>query len=208
LPVDWKRLQAALQQSREGHNLQALAVYSSLMQNAETDGDRAAIVLGEASCYSQLGNVEKARELLRSAKDYARADRIVLSQVELSEASLFAQEKRYDVACEKFAAVKSEYQDLLVRDEHKDFALELDSRFGCALVDAGRFNDAILILRDILKHDQLEDKQRAQVFFSLALMRTGNSAEAQPLLFEAARGPNAELSETALEYLSEIETAQ
>ena len=117
--MDWKRLQAALQQSREGHNLQALALYSSLMPDAETDSDRAAIVFGEASCYSQLGNVAKASELLRSAKDYARADRIALSQVELSEASLFAQEKRYDVACEKFAAVKSEYQDLLVQDEHK-----------------------------------------------------------------------------------------
>lgn len=60
MPVDWKRLQAALQQSREGHNLQALAIYSSLMQDAETDSDRVAIVLGEASCYSQLGNVEKS----------------------------------------------------------------------------------------------------------------------------------------------------
>ena len=94
--------------------------------------------------------------------------------------------------------MKSEYQDLLVRAEYKDFALELDSRFGCALVDAGRFNEAIPILREILKCDQLEDRQRVQVFFSVALMRTGNSAEAQPLLFEAARGPNAELRETAL----------
>jgi len=33
-------------------------------------------------------------------------------------------------------------------------------------------------------------------------------AEAQPILFETAKGANAELSPTALEYLSEIETAQ
>jgi tetratricopeptide (TPR) repeat protein len=208
LSVDWNVLHSALQQSRDGHNLKALAVLSTLMQDAETDSDRAAIVLGESSCYSQLENVAKSRELLELAKAYAKADRVVMSQVVLSEASLYAQEKKYDLACEKFAEVKSEYQDLLVQPEHEDFALELASRLGCALVDAGRFSEAVPIFREVFKRSELEDKQRLQVFFSVALMRSGNAAEAQPLLFEAARGSNTELSQTALEYLSEIETAQ
>ena len=208
MTLDWKRLGAALQKSREGHNLQALADFSSLMQDAETDTDRAAIMLGEASCYSQLGNVARSKELLQSAKNYARADRAVLSQVELSEASLYAQEKKYDLACERFAAVRAEYSDLLVQPEHDDFALELDSRLGCALVDARRYSEAVQIFKNIFNRNELDDKQRLQVFFSVALMRSGNLAEAQSLLFEAARGANAELSQTALEYLSEIKMAQ
>jgi tetratricopeptide (TPR) repeat protein len=208
MSVDWNELQAALQQSRDGHNLKALAVLSRLMQDAETDSDRAAIVLGEASCHSQLGNVTKSRELLASAKTYAQGDRIAMSQVALSEASLYAQEKQYDLACEKFASVKSEYRDLLVQPEHDDFALELDSQLGCALVDAGSFSEAVLIFREIFKREQLDDKQRLQLFFGVALMRTGQSSEAQTLLFAAAKGKDAELSQRALECLSEIEPTQ
>jgi tetratricopeptide (TPR) repeat protein len=208
LPVDWNLVQSALQQSRDGHHLKALSILAALMQDAETDSDRAAIVLGEGSCYSQLENTAKARERLEVAKTYAKADRLAMSQVALSEASLYAQEKKYDLACEKFTELKSEYHDLLVQPEHEDFALELDSRLGCALVDAGRHREAVSIFREIFERSGLEDKQRLQVFFGTALMRSGNAAEAQAVLFEAAKGKSAELSKTALEYLSEIETAQ
>jgi tetratricopeptide (TPR) repeat protein len=208
LSVDWNVFHSALQQSRDGHNLKALGVLSALMLDAETDSDRAAIVLGEASCYSQLENVAKSRERLELAKTYVKADRAVMSQVALSEASLYAQEKKYDLASEKFTEVKSEYHDLLVKPEHEDFALELDSRLGCALVDAGKYSEAVPIFRELFKRNELEDKQRLQVFFGLALMRSGKAGEAQSLLFEAAKGSNAELSQTASGYLSEIETAQ
>lgn len=208
MPVNWNLVQSALQQSRDGHNLKALSVLSALMQDAETDSDRAAIVLGEASCFSQLENVAKSRERLQVAKTYAKADRAVMSQVALSEASLYAQEKKYDLACAKFTELKSEYRDLLVQPEHEDFALELDSRLGCALVDAGRYSEAVSIFREIFERSELEDKQRLQVFFGTALMRSGNAAEAQAVLFEAAKGKSAELSRTALEHLAEIESAQ
>ena len=130
-----------------------------------------------------------------------------MSQVALSEASLYAQEKKYDLACEKFVEVKSEYQDLLAQPEHEDFALELASRLSCALVDAGKYCEAVPIFREVFERIELEDKQRLQVFFGVALMRSGNAAEAQAVLFEAAKGKS-QLSKTALEYLSEIETAQ
>jgi hypothetical protein len=65
---------------------------------------------------------------LKSAKIYAQGNRTVFSQVALAEASLDAQSKDYELACEKFASLKSEYHDLLVQPEHDDFALELDSR--------------------------------------------------------------------------------
>ncbi len=206
MSVDWNVFHSALQLSRDGHNLKALSVLSALMQDAATDIDRAAIALGKASCYSQIGNVAKSRELLDSAKTYAQGDRAVMSQVVLSQASLHAQEKQYEIASEEFTRLKSEYQDVLA--EHEDFALELDSRLGCALVDAGKYSEAVPIFREIFKRNELEDKQHLQVFFSVALMRSGKAAEALPLLFEAAKGTNVELSQTALGYLTEIETAR
>jgi tetratricopeptide (TPR) repeat protein len=155
-----------------------------------------------------MGDVTKARELLQSAKDYAKTNREALSQIELSEASLYAQEKKLDLACERFAAVKSEYQDILAHPDGWNFALELNSRLACALVDGGRYDEAVPIFREIFKRGELEDKQRLQVYFGVALIRSGDAGEAQSLLFEAARGANAQLCQTALKYLSKIKTTQ
>jgi thioredoxin-like negative regulator of GroEL len=88
LVVDWSAVAAALQHSRNGNHLKTIEVFSSLITEAESDRDRAAIVLGEATCYAQLGDLAKSRELLESAKGYAQADRDVLSQVELAEGAL------------------------------------------------------------------------------------------------------------------------
>ena len=59
--------------------------------------------------------------------------------------------------------------------ENDDFALELDSRLGCALVDAGKYSEAVPIFREIFKRNELEEKQRLQVFYGVALIRSWNS---------------------------------
>jgi hypothetical protein len=46
------------------------------------------------------------------------------------------------------------------------------------------------------------------VYFSVALARTGHFSEAQVLLFEAAKGKDAALCQTALEYLARFEKVQ
>ena len=205
MSIDWNVVASALHDSRDGHSLKALAILSGLMSEAESDIDRAVILLGESSCYAQLGNIGKSRELLESARTYSQGSRVVLSQVSLAEASIDAQCKDYKLACEKFASLKSEYHDLLVQTEHDDFSVELDSRYACALVDAGEFSAAVSLFRNLFERDGLEDRQRLQVYFSVALWRLGHTGEAQSLLFEAAKGQDTALSQTALEYLAEID---
>ena len=124
--------------------------------DAESDSDRAAIILGEASCYSQLGDLVKSRELLELAKVHAQGDRNVLSQVDFAEASLYALKKDCELACERFLSLKSKYHDLLT--ENDDFASELDSRLACALVDAGKYTEAVPIFEALFQREQLEDK--------------------------------------------------
>ena len=128
-----------------------------------------------------------------------------MSQVVLAEASIDAQCKDYKLACGKFASLKSEYHDLLGQTEHDDFLVELDSRYACALVDAGEFSTSVPLFRKLFERDELEDRQRLQVYFSLALWRLGHAGEAQSLLFEAAKGKDTTLSQTALDYLAEID---
>jgi tetratricopeptide (TPR) repeat protein len=204
LPVDWKIFDTALQESRNGNRLKAISTLSALLSAAETNSDRAAILLGQSSCYSQAKNIVKSRELLESAKMCAQEDREVLSQVAMSEASLYALDGEHHLACEKFASVKSKYKDLLAQPQNDDFAMELDSRHACALYEAGNCVEAIQLFEELFKREKLEDKQRLQVFFAFALIRTGRFSEAQPLLFEAMAGADPSLAQTASDYLSKI----
>jgi tetratricopeptide (TPR) repeat protein len=204
LSVDWKVCETALQQSRDGNHLKAIAALSALLSDAESNSDRAAILLGQSSCYSQAGNIVKSRELIESAKMYAQEDRELMSQIAMSEGSLYEQNDEHDLACEQYASVKSEYKDLLARPENDDFAVELDSRLACALYEANRYSEAIQLFEGLFKREKVEDKQRLQVFLALSLIQTRRVSEAQPLLFEAMTGSDPSLAQTASDYLLKI----
>ena len=120
----------------------------------------------------------------------------------MSEGSLLAQDKQYESACAKLALVKAEYADLLAQPENEDFALELNSRLACTLVDAGKYSDAIQCFYELFTHDRLDDKQRLQLYFGVALLRAGKLSEAQPHLFEAMLGSDPGLAQSASDYLS------
>lgn len=203
LAVDWSAVDSAMQQSYEGNHLQAIATLSALLSDCDSNRDRAAILLSQSSCYSRLQNIAKSRELLEAAKMCAIDHRDLLSQVEMSEGSLFSLNHEHEAACEKFFHVKAEYADLLSEPENGDFALELDSRLACSLVDAGKFSEAIRLFQELFKRDSLEDKQRLHFFFGVALLRTGKASEAKQHLFEASKGSDPELARSASEYLLE-----
>jgi tetratricopeptide (TPR) repeat protein len=164
--------------------------------------------MSQSSCYSRLQNIAKSRELLEAAKMCAIEHRDLLSQVEMSEGSLLSLNHEHEAACETFFHVKAEYTDLLAQPENDDFALELDSRLACSLVDAGKYSEAIRLFQELFKHDNLEDKQRLQLLFGVALLRAGKPSEAKPHLFEAMTGSDPELAQSASDYLSGSGKAQ
>src|SRR5689334_24046391 len=96
LAVDWNAVNSAMKQSRDGNHLQAIAMLSVLLSHCDSNGERAAILLSQSSCYSRLQNIAKSRELLESAKMCAIEERDLLSQVEMTEGALYALDTQYD----------------------------------------------------------------------------------------------------------------
>lgn len=204
MPIDWE-LQASAMQRSEGNELETIAFLSSLLTEAETDAERAALILGEASCYCSLGKLEKTFELLESAKKLAQGDRAVLSQIVFSEATTHAINGEAELACSQYLSIRSEYTDLLREDE--EFGVELDSRLACALVEVGRDDESLPLLRKVIDHPHAE-KQWIQLYLAIALMNTGKTAEARLHFFAAAKGQNAKWSKSALEHLSAMDATQ
>ena len=206
MPVDWKRVQTALRYSRNGNQLKALSGLEEALSDAHSETDRAAIIAGQANCYAHLGDTSKALVLLRTAKELASQDQAVLSQIAMSEASTYALCREFGKACELFKAARSQFHDVLSDPSMADARIELDSRFACALVDAERFENAIELFRRLFEYPELEDRQRLELFYGLALFRMGRVSEAQSLFFNAASGKDSEMANTALHYLSELGT--
>jgi tetratricopeptide (TPR) repeat protein len=206
LMVDWNKHAQAVRLSRDGDPAQALSILDELMQEAETEQDKCAILLGQASCYSRKWELDKSLELILQAKEHAGVSRDLLLQVARVEASIHACKRQSDLACKEYTSLKAEYRDLLERDE--DSAVDVDSRFACTLVDAGRYRESIPIFKKLLQRDGLEDLQRIQLYLGIALVNSDAVAEGQQLLFSAAKGSDASLAESALEHITALKQAQ
>jgi tetratricopeptide (TPR) repeat protein len=204
LAIDWE-LHASAMQRIDGREVETIAFLSSLLPDAETDSERATILMGESSCYCALGDFAKTFELLESAKKLAQDDRAILSQVELSEAGARVAHGESELACRQYFSIKSEYHDLLAEDE--EFAVELDSRLACALVQVGRNREAIPLFRKVIENPNVE-MQWLQLFLGAALANVDEAAEARLHLYAAAKGQNSKWSKSALEHLSAMEGTQ
>jgi tetratricopeptide (TPR) repeat protein len=206
LMVDWNKHAQAVRLSRDGDPAQALSILDELMQEAETEQDKCAILLGQAGCYSRQWELDKSLELILQAKEHAGVSRDLLLQVARVEASIHACKRQSDLACKEYTSLKAEYRDLLEGDE--DSAADVDSRFACTLVDAGRYRESIPIFKKLLQRDGLEDLQRIQLYLGIALVNSDAVAEGQQLLFSAAKGSDASLAESALEHITALKQAQ
>jgi hypothetical protein len=204
--VDWNKHALAMQCSQDGDHAKALSILADLMQEAETDRDKCAILLGQASCYSRKWELDKSLELIVLAKEHAGLERDLLLHVARVEASLHACKRQSDLACKEYASLKAEYRDLLEGDE--DSSVDVDSRFACTLVDAGRYRESIPIFKKLFQRPGLEDLQRLQLYFGIALANSDAGAEGQQFLFSAAKGNDRLLAESALEHLTALTQAQ
>lgn len=222
MALDKTVLETARRHLHDGDALKALALIKGLTPDAETVSDCVTLLFAQATCYARLNDIDMALDLVATTKEIVRGDRqdlsqperpglseaerLTLSQLELLEATLYANRDQYDRACELFASMKVNYSDLLAAD--KEFAAALDSRIACALVEAKRYDQAIPIFRTLLERPEVENKQRLQVSFGIALLCTGHRSEAQSAFFSAVMGDDDESKQMAWKYLAEFETDQ
>lgn len=148
-----------------------------------------------------------AQDLSQSVRSgLSEAERSALWEVELLEATIYANSGQRDRGFELFASMKQNHSDLLAAKQ--EYADILDSRTACALVEAHRYEQAIPIFRALLAKPEVEGKQRLQLSFGIALRCTGQTSEALSAFSAAVVGNDAEAERVAWQYLAEYETDQ
>jgi Flp pilus assembly protein TadD len=207
MAVDWKLFGDAMHKANSGDPMESLQIIANLEPMVESDTERAVLLSGKATCCARLGKMEESRSLILQAKALVKEDRLLRSQVELSEASHYALTGHAELACEQYGRISSEYADVLAKPEHRDFQQELLSRYGYALVHAERFTEAVATLRYALNIAEVTEVQRIRLYLGIALAAEGQAQEAQVELSAAAAGDDVELSKIALERLAGLKTA-
>jgi tetratricopeptide (TPR) repeat protein len=208
MALDWKVVDEAIRAATSGKPQESLRVFESLEAMAESDIERGVLLSGKSTCLGRLGKMDESLSLILEAKTLLQSDRVLRSQAELSEASLHALMGNAHHACEQFERISEEYADVLVEPEHHDFQQELLSRYGCALVHAERFPDAVVTLRHALKIAEPAEVQRLRLYLGTALAAEGKARDAQEELVAATTGTVSELSKMALERLAALDRGQ
>jgi tetratricopeptide (TPR) repeat protein len=205
MPVDWNACKSAYELSRNGDLTGALEVFSRQMFDAETAVDRAALLIGKATCYSHSGDARSAVELAEQAKLLVQDVPEMMLQIKLVEANSFDLKGEHDTACTKYEAIKNDYQRELAEDQ--ETLAEVESRYACALVNANRYDAAIHLLRTLLLRADV-DSQWLHLLLGTAFSATNRAKEAQEEYRQAAMGSNQPFAHTALERLGSVRRSQ
>jgi len=207
MSVDWDAVSNAIRLGKSPERAaEALKLLVSFEPTCESDRDRAAVCIGKAMCYANLGQLPQASEQVEIAKHLAATERDLMLQIELSEAANRVLSSDYQTACNLYERIGVKYSDLLAEDS--DSAQEFEERFGYALVYVKRHQDAVSIFQRLLGSNRLQDEQRVRLFLGAALAALGHSREARIELELAARGPDPHLSQDAVDRLTPLAKIQ
>lgn len=199
MAVDWSAVSEAIRRGQTGHARESLQLLTSFESACECDGDRVAVSLAQSMCYAHLGSIPQAFAYVETAKQLAGERRDYLLQVELAEAAIRMLNSEYRTACDLYERIARSYGDLLAAD--CDSAQEFDERFGYALVNVERYDEAVRILQRLLRSNRLQDDQRVRLYLGVALAASGHPRNAYLELELAVKGPDAKLAKDALERL-------
>lgn len=207
--MDWDRHQRAVAILSDGEVGKALSEFQEMRGQATTPIDAAVLGLNLATCYSQLGDLDAAFECLTKAKlDLFGADRLIESQIAMSEAALHVLRSEYEIANRQYSTIAEKYQDLLADPQHHDFKKEFLARRAIAMVHCGLNREAATLFKDLFRLEHVEDEQRIRLYFGAALIGIGRFADARQQLSLAAIGDNHELRENALKWINELASRQ
>jgi len=204
--IDWTAVSESIRLGMTGRAAEGLRLLISHEAACESDRDRASICEGKAMCYAHLGNLEEAMVQIKAAKQLAGTERDLMLQIELSEAATRMLGSEYQTACDLYEDIASRYSDLLAED--RESAQEFQERFGYALVQVKRYDDAIHLFGQLLGSSRVLDEQRVRLFLGVALAAKGQCQQAQLELELAAKGPDPKLSKDAMDRIMSLHRVQ
>ena len=162
--MNWERYHAlvALDYSRQSQ--EALSGLQSLLPDAKSPEDEAAVVLAISACLRNLGHGAEARQTLRRARSIAAKDSECLAWVLFAEVCLDADEGNWKKALANIDALAAKFSPLFLLPENQNKSEHVQRIRGIALFELGRRDEA----RSILELAATRETERGRTLYYLA----------------------------------------
>lgn len=187
--TDWNRYREIGVLRESGHPSEALAEFRNLRAGASDAADVSSILLGEALCYRDLGQLNQAAEAASEAVRLLPQESPSRPYAEFSLACAHGDEGKFDLAAQEFKTFLKRHADLLTDGEHIQFRRDAQRRLIANLIALGHGIEPLSIA-DGLKAEDISPKERAELTYreAQAHQLLGRLDRALKLFQEAASG--------------------
>lgn len=182
-------LEKAIKLSDSGQIEDALKELEAKSEATHDSKEEAFLVLGEITCYLMLERVDQAHRALRRVEHLAVHDADVRLLLDYQRACILIAQGKMDAGLQKFSFVLREHgrvsQDISLRYLYED----IQQRRAFALVNRGRFVNALPILQECVSFsfDKQKDKQLVLLYLGTCHYELGQYALAKDRLEELIR---------------------
>jgi tetratricopeptide (TPR) repeat protein len=170
-------LESAYTLLESGRILDAAHEFHMLAERANSPSDRALALVNEHKCYCKIGEMDKARNLMRQIRHLPVQDKFVQMAVDFGDACMTVQMGKEKEGVAKFERLLQSNPELLALPDLRDWYEDIQQRRAFSLAKLRQYDDALQILREASSFTTMnaEDQQMVQFYLGFCYAAIGKS---------------------------------
>lgn len=181
MSIDQSEFQNATSLRDSGRWEEAARAFHDLASQAESRGEKAALLINEHRCHCDAGRVDQAEVILRQIRELEPLEPSIRLIIDFGEACMSVQAGRTKQGLSQFDEILCRYPDLPHSIDRRGLYESIQKRRGVALADVVEYIKAIPILEEATTFKDLtqEDKQEVHFYLGLCYEKTQRRSSAK-----------------------------
>jgi len=184
--MDQTRFENANKLWAAGRNEDAAREFHAMAEEADYPDEKAGILTNEHKCYLQIGQLDKAGEVMRQIRSLPVQDSFVRMIIDIGDAFMTSQMGKLKEGIRKFETILALNQEELRNPEQRHLYEQIQQRRGITLTDLCRYTEALPILKEAVSFTSDKfDPQLVHFYLGVCYQNTSNPQLAKEAFLRA-----------------------
>jgi tetratricopeptide (TPR) repeat protein len=184
--MDQTRFENANKLWAAGRNEDAAREFHAMSEEADYPDEKGAILANEHKCYLQIGQLDKAGEVMRQIRSLPIQDNFVRMIIDIGDAFMTTQMGKLKEGIRKFETLLALNQEELRNPENRHLYEQIQERRGIALTNLSRYTEALPILKEAVSFTSDKvDPQVAHFYIGACYQAISETAQAKEAFLRA-----------------------
>jgi tetratricopeptide (TPR) repeat protein len=169
-----------------GRNEEAAREFQAMAEEADNPDEKAATLANEHRCYLQIGQLDKANEVMRQIRSLPVQDNFVRLIIDVGDAFMTTQMGKLKEGVRKFEIILESNQEELRNPENRHLYEAVQESRGITLTNLGRYTEALPILKEAVSftNDKF-DPELVHFYLGVCYQGISDTASAKEALLRA-----------------------